>query len=564
MKGIGEVFVREGLITRDQLEKALEQQKVTGGRIGSNLVRMGYLEEDTLTRFLGKFFHVPPVNLSKVEIEEGCTRLINGDIARRYLALPIHANGKRLTVAMADPNNIFALDGIKFVTGLEVEPVICAESSILEAIAKYYTEDDPLSKILKDLDEMDVELVEDEPEEEIGINQLRAQVEEAPVVKLINGILTDAVKRDASDIHIEPYENNLRVRYRIDGILRDIMYPPVRMKSALISRVKILSDMDIAERRQPQDGRIKIKINNSVIDVRVSTIPSIFGEKIVMRLLNRDNLNLDLTQLGFEEGALEQFGGAIKKPYGIILVTGPTGSGKTTTLYSVITQLNTQEVNISTVEDPIEYNIEGINQVQVHSEIGLTFARVLRAFLRQDPNIIMIGEIRDSETADIAIKAALTGHLVLSTVHTNDAPSALVRLIDMGVEPFLVGSALNIVLAQRLVRKICPICREQVRYPDEVLIEAGLDPASLNGTRFFRGRGCPDCNNTGYRGRDGIYEAMPVSPSIREMITQKDSSAKIKDQAIREGMTTLRGSGLLKFRRGITTLEEVLKETSMT
>ena len=563
MKTIGEVLVHEGLITRNQLEKALEKQRLDGGKIGTNLLNLGYLNEETLTEFLGKQFHVRSVNLSKITIEQECTKLISGDIAKRYRAIPIAANGKRLTVAMADPNNIFAVDGIKFVTGYEVEPVICAESAILGAIKDHYEEVDPLISILKDLDDMNLELVEEEEEEEIGLNQLRAQVEEAPVVRLINGIFSDAVKRESSDIHIEPYENNLRVRYRIDGTLRDMMYPPVRMKSALISRVKILADMDIAERRQPQDGRIKIKMGEAVIDLRVSTIPSIFGEKIVMRILNRANLKLDLGELGFEGEGHKKFVDAIKKPYGIVLVTGPTGSGKTTTLYSAITMLNTQEVNISTAEDPVEYNLEGINQVQVHSEIGLTFAKILRAFLRQDPNIIMIGEIRDQETANIAIKAALTGHLVLSTVHTNDAPSAVARLIDMGLEPFLVASALNIIIAQRLVRKICPHCMVSTTYPETVLTEAGLDPGSFNGDKLFKGTGCPECNSTGYKGRAGLYEVMAVSPRIREMIIQKVSSVDIKDQACKDGMLTLRESGLIKFREGVSTLEEVLKETAM-
>lgn len=560
---LGEFLVREGLISKDQLEKALDQQRLKGGRIGTNLVELGYISEETLTEFLGKQFHVPSLNLSKVQIDPACTRLISGDIARRYLAIPISMNGKRLTVAMADPNNIFAIDGIKFVTGYEVEPVVCAESAMLEAIQKYYQERDPLAEILKDLDDQEMELVEEEREEEVGINQLRVQVEEAPVVRLINGILTDAVKRNASDIHIEPYENNLRVRYRIDGTLRDMMYPPFRMKSALISRVKILADMDIAERRQPQDGRIKIKMGKTMIDVRVSTVPSIFGEKIVMRILNRQSLTLDLSKLGLEERALSDFLEAIKKPYGIVLVTGPTGSGKTTTLYTAITLLNTQEVNILTVEDPVEYNLEGINQVQVHAEIGLTFGKVLRAFLRQDPNIIMIGEIRDQETAGIAIKAALTGHLVLSTVHTNDAPSAVVRLVDMGIEPFLVGSALNLIVAQRLVRKVCPHCRVSTSYPKEVLIAAGLSEPELKGLSFWKGKGCPECNDTGYKGRDGIFEVMPITPAIRDMIIQRASIAEMKDQAVAEGMLTLRQSGLLKLKAGVSTLEEVLKETSL-
>jgi type IV pilus assembly protein PilB len=561
---LGEFLVREGLITKAQLDKALDQQRLKGGRIGTNLVQLRYLSEETLTEFLGKQFHVPAMNLSKMQIDPQCTKLISGDIARRYHAIPISMNGKRLTVAMADPNNIFAIDGIKFVTGYEVEPVVCAESAMLEAIQKYYQEKDPLADILKDIDDLEMELVEEQKEEEVGINQLRVQVEEAPVVRLINGLFTDAVKRDASDIHIEPYENNLRVRYRIDGTLRDMMYPPLRMKSALISRVKILADMDIAERRQPQDGRIKIKMGKSVIDVRVSTIPSLFGEKIVMRILNRQSINLELSKLGFEEKALSDFLGAIKRPYGIVLVTGPTGSGKTTTLYTAITLLNTQEVNILTVEDPVEYNLEGINQVQVHAEIGLDFAKVLRAFLRQDPNIIMIGEIRDQETASIAIKAALTGHLVLSTVHTNDAPSAVVRLVDMGIEPFLVGSALNLIVAQRLVRKICPHCKIPANYPRDVIIDAGLTEAEIGGLSFSKGKGCAECNDTGYKGRDGIFEVMPITPKIREMIIERASIAEMKDEAVREGMLTLRESGLIKLKAGVSTLEEVLKETSLT
>jgi type IV pilus assembly protein PilB len=560
---LGEFLVREGLISKDQLDKALDQQRLKGGRIGTNLVNLGYISEDTLTAFLGRQFHVPAMNLSKLNIDPDCTRLISGDIARRYLAIPVSMNGKRLTVAMADPNNIFAIDGIKFVTGYDVEPVVCAESAMLEAIQKYYQEKDPLADILKDIDDMEMELV-DEETEEIGINQLRVQVEEAPVVRLINGILTDAVKRNASDIHIEPYENNLRVRYRIDGTLRDMMYPPLRMKAALISRVKILADMDIAERRQPQDGRIKIKMAKTVIDVRVSTVPSIFGEKIVMRILNRQSLTLDLAKLGLEEKALNDFLDAIKNPYGIVLVTGPTGSGKTTTLYTAVTLLNTQEVNILTVEDPVEYNLEGINQVQTHAEIGLDFAKVLRAFLRQDPNIILVGEIRDQETASIAIKAALTGHLVLSTVHTNDAPSAVVRLMDMGIEPFLVGSALNLIMAQRLVRKICPHCRAAISYPRDVLLNAGFTESELKGLSFAKGKGCPECNNTGYKGRDGIFEVMPITPKIRDMIIHRASIAEMKEQAVREGMFTLRQSGLIKLRQGVSTLEEVLKETSLT
>jgi type IV pilus assembly protein PilB len=560
---IGQLLVNEGLITPEQLDKALEEQKRKGGKIGSNLVRLGYISESTLAQFLGRQFNMKAIDLSSSEIDPECVSMIPFEIARKYLALPISREGNRLYVAMANPDNVFALDGIKFITSMDVEPMVCPESSILSAIEEYYRTPDILDELIKDLDVMDLELVETEEEEEIGLNQLKIQVEEAPVVKLINGLITDAVRRNASDIHIEPFESMLRIRYRIDGVLRDMIYPPVRLKAALISRVKILADLDIAEHRLPQDGRIKARIGGNVVDIRVSTVPTIFGEKIVMRILDKEQLPLDLTRLGFQEGALEKFLAGIKNPYGIVLVTGPTGSGKTTTLYSALTKLNTLEVNIMTVEDPVEYNLEGINQVNVHADIGMNFARALRAFLRQDPNIIMVGEIRDQETAQVATKAALTGHLVLSTVHTNDASSAIVRLIHMGIEPFLVATACRLILAQRLVRKVCPNCAEEAHYPLDALKKVGLTMEEGEEYHFLRGKGCEDCNRTGYKGRTGLYEVMPISQGIRDLILQSASSSKIKEKAIEEGMMTLRADGLAKLKAGLTTLEEVLKETTL-
>ncbi len=559
---IGKLLVDEKLITEEQLAKALEEQRRNGGKIGTNLVKLGFITESTLTQFLGKQFSVSAIDLGTFEIDRECVSMIPYDIARKYFALPVAREGNRLIVAMANPDNHFAIDGIKFITSMDVEPMVCSESSLLTAIEDSYNLPDLLDELIKDLDVMDLELV-DTAEEEVGLTQLKVQVEEAPVVKLVNGLLTDAVIRGASDIHFEPFENILRVRYRIDGVLRDMIYPPVRMKAALISRVKILADLDIAERRLPQDGRIKAKIGGNVIDIRVSTVPTIFGEKIVMRILDKERLPLDLSRLGFHESALKKFYEGIANPYGIVLVTGPTGSGKTTTLYSALTKLNVMDVNIMTVEDPVEYNLEGINQVNVRSEIGMDFARALRSFLRQDPNIIMVGEIRDQETAQVAIKAALTGHLVLSTVHTNDAASAVVRLIHMGIEPFLVATACRLIVAQRLVRRNCDDCGKEAEYPPQALMEVGMTPEEISSSRLLRGEGCPECNGTGYKSRVGLYEVMPISPGIRDLILKNASSTEIKEQAVKDGMITLRADGLAKFRQGLTTLEEVLKETSL-
>jgi type IV pilus assembly protein PilB len=560
---IGKLLVDEKLITEEQLAKALDEQRRSGGKIGTNLVKLGFISESTLTQFLGRQFSVSAIDLSTFEIDKECVSMIPYDIARKYFALPVAREGNRLMVAMANPDNHFAIDGIKFITSMDVEPMVCSESSLLTAIEDSYSTPDLLDELIKDLDVMDLELVDTVEEEEVGLTQLKVQVEEAPVVKLINGLLTDAVIRGASDIHFEPFESILRVRYRIDGVLRDMIYPPVRMRAALISRVKILADLDIAERRLPQDGRIKAKIGGNVIDIRVSTIPTIFGEKIVMRILDKERLPLDLSKLGFQESALGEFYDGIANPYGIVLVTGPTGSGKTTTLYSALTKLNVMDVNIMTVEDPVEYNLEGINQVNVRSEIGMNFARALRSFLRQDPNIIMVGEIRDQETAQVAIKAALTGHLVLSTVHTNDAASAVVRLIHMGIEPFLVATACRLIVAQRLVRKNCSGCSEETEYHSQALMEIGITPEEATDSRLLRGEGCAECNGTGYKDRVGLYEVMPISPRIRDLILKNSSSTEIKEQAVKEGMLTLRADGLAKFKQGLTTLEEVLKETSL-
>ncbi len=559
---IGKLLLDDKLITNEQLELALEEQKRNGGKIGSNLVKLGYITESTLAHFLGRQFSVSAIELATCEIDPECVEMVPYEIARKYLALPISREGNKLTVAMANPDNIFAIDGIKFITSMDVEPMVCPESSLIAAIEEHYSTPDLLDELIKDLDVLDMELVETQ-QEEVGLSQLQEQVEDAPVVKLINGLITDAVARTASDIHIEPYEDALRVRYRIDGVLKDVIYPPTRLRAALISRVKILADLDIAERRLPQDGRIKARIGGNVVDIRVSTVPTIFGEKIVMRILDKERLPLDLAMLGFQEQPLQEFLKGIANPYGLVLVTGPTGSGKTTTLYSALTRLNTVKVNIMTVEDPVEYNLEGINQVNVRSEIGMNFARALRAFLRQDPNIIMVGEIRDQETAQVAIKAALTGHLVLSTVHTNDAASAVVRLIHMGIEPFLVASACRLILAQRLVRRICPNCSVETQYHPEAIKDGCGTGEEIDGTHFLKGSGCDECNGTGYRGRTGLYEVMSITPRIRELILENASSAIIKEQAVEEGMITLRADGMKKLKDRITTLEEVLKETSL-
>ncbi len=559
---IGELLVREGLVSPEQLQTALRDARENRTRLGFAVIKLGYVAEDELTRMLAKQYHVAAVDLNRVVVDPKILRLIPGDVATKHLVLPLRRVGRTLTVAMANPSDAAAVDVLKFITRYEIEPVVVGEYTLKKHLEKYYeSADERIQELLDYIEDDDVQIVE-EDEDEVSVAALQVQVEEAPVVRLINGILTDAVMRGASDVHIEPYEKELRVRYRIDGALSEIMKPPMKMKAALTSRVKILADLNIAERRVPQDGRIKMRIRNKVVDFRVSTLPVIFGEKIVLRILDQTNLSLDLEAFGMEPKAQTDFMDAITKPYGMVLVTGPTGSGKTTTLYSALSKINSVDTNIMTAEDPVEYNLTGINQVLVRSEVGMSFAAALRAFLRQDPNIIMVGEVRDLETGGIAIKAALTGHLVLSTLHTNDAPSTITRLIDMGLEPFNVAAALNLVSAQRLVRRICSHCREETKYPDEFLEAAHVNHSNHPSMKFFKGKGCDVCGGTGYKGRQGLYEIMPVTQALRKLIMASAGTDDLRAQGLVDGMLTLRMDGLLKVTRGITTLEEVIKETA--
>ncbi|MDP2688823.1 MAG: type IV-A pilus assembly ATPase PilB [Deltaproteobacteria bacterium] len=487
--------------------------------------------------------------------------LIPEDVAQKYQVIPVSRTGSTLVVAMADPSNIFAIDDIKFLTGYNVEPLVASDAAVKAAIESLYeTSDMGLEGVLTEFDDDEMEIVREE--DDVDLSDLKKAVEDAPVVKLVNLILTDAIKKGASDIHIEPYEKSFRVRYRIDGVLMEVMKPPLKLKNAIVSRIKIMSQLDIAERRLPQDGRIKLKLSkNKEMDYRVSVLPTLFGEKVVLRLLDKSNLQLDMTKLGFEESALKHFMGAIHKPWGIVLVTGPTGSGKTTTLYSALSELNKISENISTAEDPVEFNLMGINQVQMHEDIGLNFAASLRSFLRQDPDIIMVGEIRDYETAEIAVKAALTGHLVLSTLHTNDAPSTVNRLLNMGIEPFLVSSSCNLILAQRLARKICRDCVEKLPLNEKVFIDLGMPPEDAHKLQCYKGKGCATCGGTGYKGRIALYEVMPFTESVKELVLNGASSAEIKRQAIKDGMKSLRMSGITKVGEGVTTIEEVLRVT---
>jgi type IV pilus assembly protein PilB len=559
---IGDLLVQEGLVSREQLAKALDDARTSGTRVGYSMVKLGFVSEQDLVRTLARQYRVPAVDLERVKLDPKLLKVVPTEIAMKHQVLPLRRVGRTLTVAMANPTDLGVIDDLKFITRFDIEPVIAGEVTLRKTIEREYdSADERINDLLKQLDEEEVEVVDDK-EEEVSIGALAAQVEEAPVVKLINGILTDAVHRGASDIHFECYEKEIRVRYRIDGVLQEIMRPPMKMKAALISRFKILSDLNIAERRVPQDGRLKLRLGTRVIDFRVSTLPTLFGEKIVLRILDKGNLTLDLEKFGMEPKAEQDFMRAIMNPYGMVLVTGPTGSGKTTTLYSALSKINTAEVNIMTAEDPVEYNLHGINQVQIRTEIGMGFPAALKAFLRQDPNIIMVGEIRDIDTGSIAIKAALTGHLVLSTLHTNDAPSTITRMIDMGIEPFNVASAVNLITAQRLARRICTNCKEPVQYPEEYLLGAGLKPDEVQGATFYRGRGCDTCSGSGYKGRQGLYEVMAMSPTLRRMILQGASTAELQGQAISEGMLTLRMDGMKKVARGITTLEEVIKETA--
>ena len=558
---LGDLFVREGLIDAQQLKDALADAKDGGTRIGYSLVKLGFVGENELTRMLSKQYRLPAVDLEKVEVDPKIYKLIDGNMAYHHLVLPLRRVGRTLTVAMANPSEIEAVDVLRFKTRYDIEPVIVGEYTLRKHLEKYYgVSDDQVDDLLGDFLEEDLEFVEEEEEDELAALQI--QVEDAPVVKFINGLLTDAVRKGVSDIHIEPYEREIRVRYRIDGELYEVMKPPMKMKAALVSRIKILSDLNIAERRVPQDGRIKLRMKRKVVDFRVSTLPVIFGEKIVLRILDAGNLTFDLGSFGFEPQAEKEFMGAIANPYGMVLVTGPTGSGKTTTLYSALSQINHDGVNIMTVEDPVEYNLHGINQVLVRSEIGMSFATALRAFLRQDPNIIMVGEIRDLETGGIAIKAALTGHLVLSTLHTNDTPSTITRMIDMGLEPFNLAAALNCLTAQRLLRRICSDCKVETTYEEEFLTSAKVSLDWAGTQTFYKGQGCDACGGTGYKGRQGLYEVLLVNSAIRKAIMMNAGTDELREVALDNGMLTLRMDGLKKVERGATTLDEVIKETS--
>ena len=559
---LGDLLVRSNLITKEQLQNALEEQKESGGhlRLGSILIKNGFISESELTAFLSKQYSVPSINLSDFEIDPAVIKLIPAEVVQKYQTIPVNRSGSTLIIAMSDPSNIFAIDDIKFMTGYNVEVVVASDAGIKSAIDKYYDQSASLDDMMSNMDMEDLEVVGEE--EQVDISSLERATEDAPVVKLVNLILTDAIKRKASDIHVEPYERTFRVRYRIDGVLYEAMKPPIKLKNAIISRLKIMAELDIAERRLPQDGRIKIKLGGGKdMDFRVSVLPTLFGEKVVLRLLDKSSLQLDMTKLGYEPDALDRFKESIYKPFGMVLVTGPTGSGKTVSLYSALSELNRTSENISTAEDPVEFNFAGINQVQMHDDIGLNFAAALRSFLRQDPDIIMIGEIRDFETAEIAVKAALTGHLVLSTLHTNDAPSTVNRLLNMGVEPFLVASAVNLITAQRLARRVCQDCRIVEEIPAQALMNAGVPKDEADQYVCYKGQGCPKCNNTGYKGRVGFYQVMPMLEEIRELVLNGANTAEIKRESMRLGIKTMRQSGLTKLREGITSFEEVLRVT---
>ena len=557
---VGLKLLEAKVISPDALQKAQQQMKSGGGSITQALIKLGAVTEEGLSKFLSDLYSVASVDLSNFTPDPMVTKLIPGDVANKFQIVPISRSGRRLTVAMANPSNIFAIDDIKFITGFEVQPVVAPEAAIKKAIDKAYDSVSSFENLMKGMED-EIEVIE-EAADDVSDVTLLGEAEQAPVVKLVNSLITDAVRKGASDIHIEPYEKTLRVRFRIDGTLYEMMAPPFRMKAAMISRLKIMAELDIAERRVPQDGRIKLRLLGRTIDLRVSSLPTIFGEKVVMRILDKANLNIDLNKLGFQEQALADFSRAIAQPYGMVLVTGPTGSGKTTTLYSALSKINLPETNIMTAEDPVEYNIDGINQVLIHEEVGLTFAAALKAFLRQDPNIIMVGEIRDLDTGSIATKAALTGHLVLSTLHTNDAPSTINRMIDMGIEPFLVASSTNLICAQRLLRKICASCKSELKLHPEVVRELGLSEEDVRKHSFHEGKGCVDCNNTGYKGRLGVYEVFTVTSKIRDLILDRASTSAIKKVAVEEGMLSLRMDALIKLKKGITTAEEVLKETA--
>ncbi len=570
---LGELLIKAKLISPDQLQQALKQQKDSGIKLGESLIRLGFVSEDDITETLSSQFGVPSINLTHFEIDPNVLKLVPADVARKYNILPVNKTGATLTIAMADPTNVFAMDDIKFMTGYNVEPVVASELALQQAIDRNYGASHALElkKVMEEMSSVDtgdttLEVMEEEDQQAtIDIDKLVEEGEEAPVVRLVNIILTDALKRGASDIHIEPYEKEYRVRYRIDGILYEVMNPPPKLKEAISSRIKILSRLDIAEKRLPQDGRIKIKTKLAgkvkEIDFRVSVLPTLFGEKIVCRLLDKDNLMLDMTKLGFEKESLQRFEKAILRPWGMVLVTGPTGSGKTNTLYSALSRINTPETNIMTAEDPVEFNLPGINQVQMRDNIGLNFAATLRSFLRQDPNVILVGEIRDFETAEIAVKASLTGHLVLSTLHTNDAPSTINRLMNMGIEPYLVATSVVLIAAQRLIRRVCANCKAPTDVPPQALVTMGFSPEEAKTVQVMKGKGCERCNGTGYKGRVALVEVLEISEEIREMVLAGASSIEIKRKGIEEGMISLRKSGLAKIKDGLTSPEEVTRET---
>jgi type IV pilus assembly protein PilB len=559
---LGELLVRERLISLSQLRQAQDEQRKTGQNLGYTLAKLGFISDQEITNFLSQQYRIPAVDLSSVEIDGELARSVTREVCEKHKIMPISRAGNSLIVAMSDPTNLHAIDDVKFRTGFNVEPVVASETAISEAIARVFAEKAiDIDALIGDIGTDAVEFAEEE--EEANVLELEKASEDAPVVRLCNAILLNAIKKGASDIHIETYEKSMRVRYRIDGVLHEEMPIPLKLKNAVVSRMKIMSNLDIAERRLPQDGRIKLKISGGKeMDFRVSVLPTLWGEKIVLRLLDKSNLQLDMTKLGFERQALDHFMKAIHMPYGMVLVTGPTGSGKTTTLYSALSELNKVTENISTAEDPVEFNLHGINQVQMHDDIGLNFAAALRSFLRQDPDIIMVGEIRDFETAEIAVKAALTGHLVLSTLHTNDAPSTISRLLNMGVEPFLVTASVNLILAQRLARKICQDCKQQITMPPETLREIGFTEAQIRTGKLYKGTGCRTCSDKGYKGRIALYEVMPFTEELKELVLQGASTAELKAAAIKGGMRTLRMSGIQKCVEGITTTEEVCRVTA--
>ncbi len=562
---LGELLVKEKVISSLQLKRAVDAQRASGSRLSHELTRLGYIEENELTAFLSKQYGVPSINLADFEIDPEVLKVLPKEVVSRHQVVPINKTGNTLIIAMADPSNIFAIDDVKFVSKLNVEVVVASEQAIGEAIEKYYTSNVSFDEVMLDFDGGDDAELDfgGEMDEDIDVVDLEKSAGEAPVVKLVNLVLLDAIRKNASDIHVEPYEKSMRIRFRIDGVLYEVMKPPNKLRSAIVSRLKIMANLDIAERRLPQDGRIKMKLGRGrEMDFRVSVLPVLWGEKVVMRLLDKSNLQLDMTKLGFEEKVLADFKKEIDKPYGMILITGPTGSGKTTTLYSTLSELNKTTTNICTAEDPVEFNLFGINQVQMQDSIGLNFASSLRSFLRQDPDVIMVGEIRDFETAEIGVKAALTGHLVLSTLHTNDAPSSVSRLLNMGIEPFLVASAVNLIGAQRLVRKNCAECKEPIDVPAQALIDLGVPPEEVRNYKVMRGKGCRACSNTGYKGRIAVYEIMIMTDELREFILNGASTLELKREAIRGGMKTLRMSALGKLAEGLTSMEEVVRATA--